>query len=142
MSDRPIINRPVNVAWVEQDSPSKVPVLHPGVISPVVMRKFQNGCLDYFDNKETANDKQVCKILPGIKDPRICDWINTDHAHVQALKFSDFMIEFCAAYLEEDWEEDTRRALLGMTQDNMSFWDYVFASQSKNSLLNGTGLKP
>jgi hypothetical protein len=40
MSNCPVVNCPANMAWVEQDSPSKVPVLHPGVILPAVMREF------------------------------------------------------------------------------------------------------
>jgi hypothetical protein len=80
----------------------------------------------------------VCKILPGIKDPHICDWINTNCAHVQGLTFLAFIIEFHAAYLEEDWEEDTKHTLLGMTQGSMSFWNYAFSCQSKSSLLNST----
>jgi hypothetical protein len=71
MSNGPVVDRPTNIARVDQDLPSKVPVLHSSVISPAVMREFQNSCLDYFDNKETVDDKQVRKILPGIKDPRI-----------------------------------------------------------------------
>jgi hypothetical protein len=104
------------------------------------MREFQNGCLDYFDNKEVGKEKQVRKILPSLKDPRICDWVNTDCACIQALTFDDFMTKFHAAYLDEDWEEKTRRVLLGVTQGTVSFWDYTFAVQSTNSLLNGTTL--
>ena len=41
-------------------------------------------------------------------------------------------------YLAEDWEEDTLRELLSMTQGSGTFWDCAIALQSKNSLLRGT----
>jgi hypothetical protein len=85
------------------------------------MRQFQNGCLDYFDNKETPADKQVKKILLGLKDHCIRDWTNTERKHLHALSFDKFMTEFKAGYLEEDWEETTRRELLSMTQGNTLF---------------------
>ena len=97
---------------------------------------FQNGCLDYFDNKETPADKQVKKILPGLKDDCIRDWTNTERESLHALSFDEFMVEFKAGYLEEDWEDTTRRELLSMTQGNTSFWDYAHRLQSKNSLLS------
>ena len=125
---------------VDQDAPSMVPILHPGNISPAVMREFQNGCLDYFDNKHMDEDKQVRKILPGLKDPCIHDWVNTNCICIQALTFDEFMTEFHTVYLDEDWEEKTRQVLLGMTQGAIPFWDYAFTIQSNNSLLNGTPL--
>ena len=48
------------------------------------------------------------------------------------------MTEFHVNYLAEDWEEDTLRELLSMTRGSGTFWDYVIALQSKNSLLHGT----
>ena len=50
------------------------------------------------------------------------------------------MVEFCVNYLAEDWEEDTLREILSMTQGNSSFWDFAVAIQNKNSLLCGTTL--
>jgi hypothetical protein len=48
------------------------------------------------------------------------------------------MIEFRCNYLDEDWEESTRRELLSMSQGSKPFWDFAVAVQSKNSLLSGT----
>jgi len=54
-------------------------------------------------------DRQTWKTLPGLKYPCIRDWVNTDHDCILALTFEQFLTEFHAAYLKEDWEETTRR---------------------------------
>jgi len=45
---------------VEQDAPSKVPMLSPGDITPSVMHMYKNACNGYFDTKDVPEDKQVC----------------------------------------------------------------------------------
>ena len=66
------------------------------------------------------------------------DWISVDRDRFLALEFADFMTEFRAAYLPEDWEEITRIELLGMTQGDLAFWDFSINIQSKNALLRNT----
>jgi hypothetical protein len=127
-----------NVAYVDQDSSSKPPVLHAGDVTPAVMREFEEGCIGYFENKEIEEGKQVRKILAGFKDTRVRDWISTDRARLLGLTFDDFMTEFRAAYLDDDWEETTRRELGAMAQGSDSFWDYAIRVQAKNSLLVST----
>ena len=77
-------------------------------------------------------------IIAGLKDTRIRDWLAADRARICALTFPAFMIEFRCNYLDEDWEESTRRELLSMSQGSKPFWDFAVAVQSKNSLLSGT----
>jgi hypothetical protein len=96
-----------------------------GDISPAVMREFEEACIGYFESKEVNKDKQVRRILPGLKDSRVCDWLTLDCERICNLSFKEFMEEFRATYLDEDWEENTRRKLGGMTQGKDSFWDYA-----------------
>jgi hypothetical protein len=126
------------MATLEQSSPSKVPVLTPGDISPSVMRQFEHGCKNYFVHKKIIVDDQVALIIGGIQDSRVGDWISGERDRLIALSFNDFMIEFHTNYLAEDWEEDTLHEILSMTQGNTSFWDFAVAIQNKNSLLRGT----
>src|ERR1700691_3493025 len=128
------------MAVVEQSSPSKVPILTPGDISPAVMRQFEHTCKNYFVHKKIMVDDQVTLILSGILDDHIGDWISADRDPLVTLSFNAFMVEFRLNYLAEDWEEDTLHKLLGMTQGTSSFWDYAVAIQSKNSLLHETPL--
>ena len=58
-------------ATIEQDAPSKVPVLTKGDISLAIMWKFKDACIAYFDNKDIATNKQVRCVLSGLQD----DWI-------------------------------------------------------------------
>ena len=88
-------------ATVEQDVPSKVPVLTPGDISPATMCEYKHACIGYFENKDIVPDKQVRKILSGIKDDRIKEWLSVDRAHIQTLSFEEFMVEFCASFLPD-----------------------------------------
>jgi hypothetical protein len=126
------------MATVDQSSPSKVPILTPGNILPAVMRQFEHSCRNYFIHKKIIADDQVSLIIGGILDNHINGWIMADHDCLIALSFDAFMIEFCANYLAEDWEEDTLHKLLSMTQGTSTFWDYAINLQSKNSLLCGT----
>jgi hypothetical protein len=109
------------MASVEQSSPSKVPILTAGDIPPAVMHQFEHTCLNYFIHKKVVLDDQVSLIVSGLLDNRITDWIGSDCKHIVSLPFIAFMIEFRANYLTEDWEEDTLRELLSMTQGTSSF---------------------
>jgi hypothetical protein len=128
------------MASVEQSSPSKVPILTTGDISPSVMRQFEHACKNYFIYKKIVGDNQVLLIISGILDNRVANWIIAKHDHLVGLSFNAFMTDFCQNYLVEDWEEDTLRELLSMSQGGSTFWDYAVAVQSKNSLLCGTPL--
>jgi hypothetical protein len=125
-------------ATVVQNSPSRPPILTPGDLTPAVMRTFEMACLGYFENKDITEDKQVRKILAGLQDTCIQDWVSVNCEHFLELLFTDFMTEFRAGYLPEDWEEIMRIELLAMMQNNMSFWDFAIQVQAKNSLLRGT----
>jgi hypothetical protein len=92
---------------VEQDAPSKPPLLTTGEITPAVMRSYENACLSYFENKDIVEEKQVRKILGGLQDSRLQDWIDINRERFLALSFVQFMTEFRAGYLPEDWEEVT-----------------------------------
>ena len=126
------------MATVEQSSPSKVPILTAGDISPAVMCQFEHACLNYFIHKKIVADDQVPIILGSLLDHHVTDWISADRDRIVALPFVAFMIEFKTNYLAEDWEEDTLCELLSMTQGGSTFWDYAVAIQANNSLLQGT----
>jgi hypothetical protein len=112
-------------AHVDQDSPSKLPILHPGNLTPTIMRKFEDCCIGYFEQKDIEGMNQVKKILAGLRDPRVKAWLSTERDHLMTLSFGKFMEEFRKAYLDEDWEETTRRELSNMSQGQSSFWDFA-----------------
>jgi glycerophosphoryl diester phosphodiesterase len=127
-------------ASVDQDSPSKVPLLLLGDISPLVMCEYEHACLGYFDTKDIGAEKQVRKILAGLRDTHIQDWVSINREHLLVLTFMAFMKELKLLYLPKDWEEITRIELLQMTQANDMFWDFAVQVQAKNSILIDTPL--
>ena len=92
-------------------------------------------CLGYFEHKDITEDRKVCKILSGLQDNHVQDWISINHLN---LTFAEFMEEFCSANLPENWEEITRIKLLSMSQSDLSFWDFAINVQTKNSLIHNT----
>ena len=94
------------MASVEQNSPSKVPILTAGNISPTVMHQFEYVCKNYFIHK---------KIISRILDDHVTDWIIAECNCLIVLSFNVFMTDFCQNYFVEDWEEDTLCKLLSMS---------------------------
>jgi hypothetical protein len=127
-----------NRAYVEQDAASRPLTLHAGDITLAVMCDFEEACIGFFESKDIEDKKQVKKILPGLKDTWICNWISSDQERICGLSFKEFMDEFHGAYLDKDWEETTCWELRGMVQGNNTFWDYVIRVQAQNSLLKST----
>jgi len=133
-----VMSSQAKFAVLEQDSPSKVPLLLPGNVTPGVMRAYEHACLGYFDTKDIAVDKQVRKVLPGLRDNRIMDWVTVHRERLIKLTFPKFMEEFKVAYLPKDWEDITHIELLQLNQNSSTFWDFSVAVQYKNSLLAST----
>jgi hypothetical protein len=79
---------------VEQDSPFKVPLLLPRDISPAIMCEYKYTCLGYFDTKDIVPEKQVWKILAGLRDTRVQDWVLINRKRLLALTFLAFMTKF------------------------------------------------
>jgi hypothetical protein len=102
------------------------------------MHEFEDCCIRYFENKDIDDDKQVRKILVGIKDMRVRDWITAQKDTLVKMMFKSFMDVFRKAYLPADWEESERRELGSMVQGDCSFWDFMMQVQLQNSLLHGT----
>jgi hypothetical protein len=126
------------VAVIEQDLPGRPPLLTAGDLTPTVMHSFEMACFGYFEHKDIAEDKQVHKILAGLQDNRIQDWLSVERDRFLDLTFVKFMKEFRATYLPKDWQDITHIKLLAMTQGDSSFWDFAIQIQAKNSLLRNT----
>jgi len=79
------------MATVKQSSPSKVPILMAGNISPAIMHQFEHGCKNYFIHKKTIMDDQVSLIIGSIIDSHVSDWISANHDCLITLSFDAFM---------------------------------------------------
>jgi len=58
-------------------------------------------CFGYFEHKDIAEEKQVHKILASLQDSRVQDWVSVERDRFVDLTYTEFMKEFCAAYLEK-----------------------------------------
>ena len=83
-------------------------MLLPGDITPSVMHMYENACNGYFDTKDVPEEKQVRRVLAGLRDTHIQDWVSIHRERLLAMTFSEFMVEFKLAYLPKDWEEIMR----------------------------------
>jgi hypothetical protein len=125
-------------ASIEQDAPSKVPMLLPRDIMPTVMHMYKNACSGHFDMKDVAKDKQVHRILAGLHNSHIQDWVGIYHECLLEMTFANFLAEFKISYLPKDWEEITCIELLQMMQGEDNFCDFSVQVQAKNSTFSGT----
>jgi hypothetical protein len=126
------------LASVEHKSPSHVPVLLTGDVTPEILREYENACIGYFETKDIEDGNKVRKILAGLRNTRILDWVSVNRAEIIALTFPEFMNKLRTNYLHKDWEEITRRDLMNMSQGKDSFWNFYIRLQAKNSLLRDT----
>ena len=76
----------------------------------------ENTCLGFFDGKDIAPEKQVQNFFTGLCDDHIQEWISIDRDEILHLTFAEFMVEFKAGFLPEDWEAITHIKLLAMQQ--------------------------
>ena len=129
-----------NLAKVEQESTSRLPIMTVGNMSPELIQRFELCCVAYFETKEIAPDKRVRKILGSFQDMCIQDWVAIEREHFTALGFEEFMKELQDAYLDENWEDMTCCELGAMRQgSDENFWDFAVCVQVKNSMLVGMG---
>ena len=117
---------------------NKPPCLLTGMVSPEVLRQFENACHSFFHNKEGLEPKDhVARIAGGLQDLLLADWYWTGQETFNALSFDDFMKEFHNKWLPNNWEQDIRRKVLGTKQSGV-FWEWAVKMQSLNTLLRGT----
>ncbi|KAJ6492616.1 hypothetical protein DFH09DRAFT_1338217 [Mycena vulgaris] len=120
---------------------SKLPTLHKGELTPLVIDDMELACINYFNAKDVAADKQVATILGCFMDPHFTNWVRpvTTRARLVALSFPAFMKEFKDKFLDEDWETQVRSDILSMRQmDDQSFDEYATALIGHTSLLADT----
>ncbi|KAF8240451.1 hypothetical protein L208DRAFT_1232757 [Tricholoma matsutake] len=128
-----------SVAFVDQSSPSKPPILHARDISPAIMHDFEHGCKTYFEHKQVDEKDHVCKILGCFRDDHIRDWIHGDCDCILQLGFTEFMADMCQNYLDPDWEDNICHTILvAMLCNEGVFWDWFSNLQSQNALLCDT----
>lgn len=123
-----------------EDRYTKPPILTEGDLSPETAKDYETACRDFFDTKEIEEEDQVRRILVGIKDHRMRDWVSGQRDRIVQLLFDAFMKEIRLKYLPHDWEPKVRIRILSanFNQRKQTFWDFASYIQKQNSLLLST----
>ncbi|KAJ7829561.1 hypothetical protein B0H14DRAFT_2167410, partial [Mycena olivaceomarginata] len=81
------------------------PVLHPGTVTPMLLKKMEAACQNYFAAKEIASNRMVASVLGSFQDEHITNWLspNDERTRVLALDFPTFMAEVRSILLDSDW---------------------------------------
>lgn len=72
-------------ATVVHQSPKQVPLLTPGDVTPTLLVDWLSACEYYFEERETTEEKKVTKVLSGLQDPLLRDWVSSDGTRIRAL---------------------------------------------------------
>lgn len=98
---------PMGAAKCLHAEPKCIPLLTPGVMSPMVMHQWEMACTDFFRaNKKILEHEQVAAILPGLKDMRARDWVATHGDHLADLDFPEFIKELQREFLPDGWDDE------------------------------------
>ncbi|KAJ7078166.1 hypothetical protein B0H15DRAFT_741049, partial [Mycena belliarum] len=120
---------------------SKPPVLHPGRVTPMLLKKMESACQNYFAAKDIAPTRMVASVLGSFQDEHITNWVspNDERARVLALDFPAFMEEVRTILLDSDWQLQTRAQLIGLRMaDKDSFDKFHTSFIALSSLLVNT----
>ncbi|KAJ6529035.1 hypothetical protein DFH09DRAFT_934980, partial [Mycena vulgaris] len=116
---------------------SKLPTLHKGELTPLVIDDMILACTNYFNAKDIAEDKQVATILGCFMDPHFTNWVRpaATRARLIGLTFPAFMSKFKEKFLDDDWETLVRSDIMSMRQGADETFD-----QFATSLISHTSL--
>jgi hypothetical protein len=117
---------------------NKAPILTAGTLTPETLKRFENGCRNYFRMKKVEAKEQVASIAGNMQDDLISDWYWTDEVRINALTFENFLKEMRTKWLKKGWQKDIRRRVLGTKQNGEAFWDWAVRMRGLNALLRDT----
>lgn len=130
---------PSTDATIIQASAKHVPTLTPGDVSPSILMDWANACGYFFEERDIDDAKKVAKILSGLQDPLLRDWIAGDAARIKALDWDSFLEELKLQTLPEHWAQDARNDLLRLRQkDSEAFRTFAIQVEKLNVVLRGT----
>ncbi|KAJ7891876.1 hypothetical protein B0H14DRAFT_3428300 [Mycena olivaceomarginata] len=55
---------------------NKPPVLHPGTVTPMLLKKMESACQNYFAAKEIAPARMVASVLGSFQDEHVTNWVS------------------------------------------------------------------
>ncbi|KAJ7590648.1 hypothetical protein C8J56DRAFT_763935, partial [Mycena floridula] len=117
----------------------KLPLVSGCRFTPEVTKTLFNTLDDYFIAKKTPSEDRTSQIFGCFQDPIVRDWFDVNKAEILGLTMPEFQLKFRGQFLETDWEDDLRRAMMTSKQkEDVAFKDWIIQVQKMNSLLKGT----
>ncbi|KAK7037109.1 hypothetical protein R3P38DRAFT_2517126 [Favolaschia claudopus] len=131
---------PSEFASVERH-PNKLPTLHKGKLTPMILDEFDNACRNFFILKDTAEEKQVATIFGCFMEQHIVNMLRPTKSRERYSKmtFTAFMTELRETLLDDDWQTDLRTTVLTMRMnDDQKFDEFATSLLAHTSLLADT----
>ena len=123
------------------DGKKIVPVLSAGALCLGIVQEWQAKANAFFSKQKIPAESQISEILNSFKDQQIISWIanNRETLTTEQYNFALFMKEFCALFLDLDWEYDIVCSVLNAKMNSKnSFSVYTEHIITGNNLLRGT----
>ncbi|KAH7903753.1 hypothetical protein BJ138DRAFT_979514, partial [Hygrophoropsis aurantiaca] len=130
-----LINYSSKNASIKHADATKPPILTAGILTPEIARAWENSCLQFFQQKDVAEDKQVQRVAWGMRDARLSDWYLTNKAQIDGSTFAEYMTLLRTKWLEANWQARIRQRLLSSRQNHRPFYEWAVELQSINAIL-------
>ncbi|KAJ2921692.1 hypothetical protein H1R20_g15403, partial [Candolleomyces eurysporus] len=118
------MNKEKNIAVLEVSTKAP-PTLKPGNVDPEITQRFENACWNFFSEKGVKEEDQVKRVLnASFHDNRMIHWVDCNRAALEAMKFPNFMVEFCLQWLDTHWSGQIDAELHIMRQNRRPFCEW------------------
>jgi hypothetical protein len=95
--------------------PRWIPLLTPGVVTPMVVCQWEMACANFFKaNKKLEVNDRVAAVLLGLKDMQAQDWVTTHGNHLSGLTFSAFIVELQKEFLPDGQDDELHAKICNM----------------------------
>ncbi|TFK79407.1 hypothetical protein K466DRAFT_609598, partial [Polyporus arcularius HHB13444] len=116
------------------------PLLTSGTVTPEAVSEWESACQQYFLHSKGITDaNRVSLVAAGFQDRLIQAWWKSNNATLAPLSWDDFVSEFRAQFLDDNWDINLRMSLLRMRQKpGETFAVFIRRFEMQNALLAGT----
>ena len=90
------------IRWLCTHSTEHPPTLTEGTITPEILHRWEQACVNYFRHKKIPPDDQVEAVLFEIQDLRLSRWIEANELSLATVPFANFMGQLCEEALGTD----------------------------------------
>lgn len=98
---------PSTTAECVHAEPKRIPLLTPGMVTPMIMCQWEMACMNFFRaNKKILVEEHVAAILLGLKDMQAQDWVATHGDCLSEMLFASFVKELQKESLPDGGDDE------------------------------------